>query len=142
MGVVDDLRNGLTEDSDADLYVVTETRYDGSDHLATIDPARVRELLREYPDACRAFRIANGAGYDHSPSVNRTYSQAEHAGRVETDVAAIADEISDHRTVCSVRLDTTDPQLVTIEDDTVRAQIEIDDSVVRWVPPVDNPQTE
>lgn len=140
MGVVDDLRNGMVADSDPDLYVVEETQIEGDTDAAAIEPRRLREMIREYPEACRVFRITNGRGYDHSVSADDAYTRAEHSGRIETDARSAADAITDECSRCSVRLDTSDPQLAAVESATTRLEVEIDDAIVRWVPPVNDPQ--
>ena len=140
MGVVDDARDSLRTSDDPDKYVISDTHNDDGKRIGVINSEHVREVLREYPEACRVFEMVTGAGHEHVVG-ERRYTQAEHAGRVETEPEQLVRDLTgdDHR--CRVRLDTTGPQLVTISRDAVRAQIEVDDSVVCWVPPTGDAQS-
>ena len=133
-GVVDDARDSSRESDGPEKYVVTDTWYDDGKRIGAVDPERVRELLRKCPDASRVFEMVTGAGHEHAVG-EAVYTQAEHAGRVETDPERLIRDLTGDDHSCRVRLDTTGPQLVTVSRDAVRGQIEVDDSVVCWVPP-------
>lgn len=138
MGAVDDLRDSLRENDGPDTYVVSKTRREGDTHVGEVEPQRLRELLREYPDACRVFEMVTGAGHEHPVAGDGDYSRAEHAGRVETDPEPVITDLSNGAYSCRVRFDTSDPQLATVTNGTTRAQVEIDDTVARLVPPMEN----
>lgn len=135
MGVTDDILDDTQGGGEPDTFVVSETRYEDGNYVGEVERDRVRRLLREYADACRVFRIIAGASHEGSAAGRDTYSRAEHAGRVEVEAASAVDDIVGGRYGCRVRFDTSAPQLATVTDGTVRAQIEIDDAVVRFVPP-------
>jgi hypothetical protein len=137
MGVMDDVSDRLRSDGDSDerhAYRTDRTARENGRLLGRVDGGRFREVLLRHPDACEAFRMVSGTGYRDPAEAMGTYSPAEHAGRVKSDVESIAANLHDGHT-CVVRLDTADPQLATIRNETDRAQVEFDVSRVRWLPP-------
>lgn len=139
MGVVDDVRDTIRGTGGTDTYPVSETARREGNHVGTFPAETLRDLVEEHPDACRAFEMISGTGYE-DPSTNISdVSQAEHAGRVEVDAGEVLDSLSSESCSCRVRLDTSDPQLVTIDDNTGTKQVEIDDAVARLTPPTDDP---
>lgn len=138
MGVVDDVRDTFRGGGNTDTYPVSETVHREGNHVGTFPPETLRELVAEHPGACRTFEMISGAGYE-DPNENAVdVSQAEHAGRVEIDAGEILNGLSGESCSCRVRLDTSDPQLVTVVDDTGTKQVEIDDAVARLTPPADD----
>lgn len=141
MGVVDDARDSLRSNSEPDKYVIADTWRDDHKHFGVIEPKHVRHVLREYPGACRTFKMVTWAGHEHVAG-DRTYTRAEHAGRVEVDSERIVETLSDGEYTCRVRLDTSDPQLVAIENERTEAEIEVDDSIVCWVPRMEDRESD
>lgn len=138
MGAVDDLKNKFIQGDDISTYPVSETVRREQNHVGTFPPETLREILKKHSDACRVFKMITGAGYE-DPSKNATdMSQAEHAGRVEIEPEAILDALSSESCSCRVRLDTSNPQLVTVSGQAGTRQIEIDDGIIRFTPPMDN----
>jgi len=146
MGVVDDVSDRLRSDDDSDgCHVYRTDRVDREDGrlLGEVAGERFCEVLLRHSDACEAFRMISGAGYRDPTEATGSYSAAEHAGRVETDVESVATRLSDGGHTCAVRLDTAGPQLATIRNDVERtrtdgverAQVEFDTARVRWVAP-------
>lgn len=138
MEVVDDVSDRIRSNSDADGYHVYRTdratREEGK-FVGEVESRRFKDVLRRHRNACNAFEMITGAGYRDPAEMADTYSSAEHAGRVRTDVLSIAADLDDNEYTCTVRLDTTRPQLATIANGVERAQIEFDSSRVRWIPP-------
>jgi len=138
MGVVDDVSDRFRSDDESDECHVYQTdRFDreGGRLVGEVDDERFREVLARHPEACEAFRMISGAGYRDPTEATGSYSAAEHAGRVRTDVESIAAVLDDADHTCVVRLDTDDPQLATVRNEIDRAQIEFDTARVRWVAP-------
>lgn len=133
MGVVDDVRNSFERGRDVDTYTVSETIHEGDDHIGTFHHKTLRELVEEHPDACRAFKMISGAGYEDPNKDTGNVSQAEHSGRVEIDPSDVLDDLLTESCSCRVRLDTSNPQLVTAVGNNTK-QIEIDDAVARFIP--------
>ncbi|MFW6317857.1 MAG: hypothetical protein ACOC06_05230 [Halorubrum sp.] len=137
MGITDDTSDRHRSDGDTDGRHAYRTdrivREDGR-LLGEVDGERFREVLLRHPDACEAFRIISGAGYRDPAEAMGTYSAAEHAGRVESDVRSVAADVKDGY-ACVVRLDTADPQLATVRNRVARAEVEFDTERVRWIPP-------
>jgi len=138
MGVVDDVRDTFRGSGDTDTYPVSETVRREGNHVGTFPPETLRELVAEHPGACRTFEMITGTGYEDPDKNAIDVSQAEHAGRVEIDARAILDGLSSESCSCRVRLDTSDPQLVTVVDNTGTKQVEIDDAVARLTTPADD----
>ena len=146
MGVVDDVSDRLGSDDGSDechVYRTDRVDREGGRLLGEVEGERFCEVLLRHSDACEAFRMISGAGYRDPTEATGSYSAAEHAGRVETDVESVATSLSDGGHTCEVRLDTAGPQLATIRtdaeraqiDDGERAQVEFDTARIRWVAP-------
>lgn len=142
MGTVDDPHSGLTGDGTPDTYAVSDTRRGEGTEIGVAPPERVQELIEEHPDACRAFQIKSAAGYVDPNEINSDLLQAEHAGRIEIDPERITDALSGELCSCQVRLDTSDPQLVTVAESSSEKQVEIDDAIARFTPPTSNEQAD
>lgn len=138
MGVVDDVSDRIRSNGDASgyhVYRADRATREGSKVVGEVEPGRFGDVLRSHREACDAFEMITGAGYRDPAEMTDTYSAAEHAGRVRTDVLSIAADVDDNGYTCTVRLDTARPQLATITNGVERAQIEFDSSRVRWIPP-------
>ena len=138
MGVVEDVSDRLRSDDNSDgCHVYRTDRVDraGGRRLGEVDGERFCEVLQRHPDSCEAFRIISGTGYRDPTEATGSYSAAEHAGRVETDVESVATSLSDGGHTCEVRLDTAEPQLATIRNGVERAQVEFDTGQIKWVAP-------
>jgi len=135
MGIVDDVRDSFERASDTDTYSVSETTHQGQTHVGTFPPETLQELIQNHSDACRAFEMITGTGYEDPSKDAGSVSQAEHSGRIEIDPRNIIDDLSNESCSCQVRLDTSNPQLVTVTDDTGTKEIEIDNAVARLTPP-------
>lgn len=138
MGVVNDVSDRIrSDDNSGECQVYRTDRVDreGGRRLGKVDGERFCEVLLRHSDACEAFRMISGAGYRDPTEAAGSYSAAEHAGRVETDVESVATGLTDGGHTCEVRLDTAGPQLATIRNDVERAQVEFDTARIRWVAP-------
>lgn len=138
MGVADDVSDRIRSNSDSDgyhVYRADRATREGSEFVGEVESGRFSDVLRRHRNACTAFEMITGAGYRDPAEMADTYSSAEHAGRVRTDVLSIATDLADNEYTCTVRLDTARPQLATITNGVERAQIEFDSSRVRWIPP-------
>ena len=138
MDAVDDVSDRIQSDGGTEerhAYRTDRAAREDSRFLGEVDDERFREVLASHPEACEAFRMISGTGYRDPAEAMGTYSAAEHAGRVKTDVESIAAVLDDADHTCVVRLDTADPQLATVRNGGDRAQIEFDTARVRWVPP-------
>lgn len=138
MDAVDDVSDRIRSDGGTEerhAYRTDRAAREDSRFLGEVDDERFREVLASHPEACEAFRMISGTGYRDPAEAMGTYSAAEHAGRVKTDVESIAAVLDDADHTCVVRLDTADPQLATVRNGVERAQIEFDTARVRWVPP-------
>ena len=135
MGVGDDVRDESASRGGTDTYTASDTRRGQGTEVGVLAPETLQELIEEHPDACRAFQITSGDGYVDPSRVDGGLSRAEHAGRIEIDPEAIVSNLSEDLCSCQVRLDTSAPQLVTVTETSGRKEVEIDDRVVRIVPP-------
>lgn len=137
MGFADDTSDRLRTDGESGqghTYRTERTVREDGRFLGEVDAERFCEVLLRHPDACEAFRIISGTGYRDPAEAMGTYSPAEHAGRVKSDVRSVAADVGDGCT-CVVRLDTADPQLATVRNRVERAEVEFDTERVRWLPP-------
>lgn len=128
------LDSTVQRDGDPDTYAVQDVRREEDTMVGTVPADVLEELLESYPEACRVFDVREHVGYGHPSDRGPSYTTKEHAGRVESDLETLRADLTDDYTG-RVRLDTTDPQLVKVSNGISRAQIELDDSIVRFVPP-------
>lgn len=138
MGVVDDVSDRVRSKDDGirdHVYRADRATREAGTFVGEVEPGQFEDVLRTHRDACDAFEMITGTGYRDPAEMAGTYSPAEHAGRVETSVLSIAADLDGTESTCEVRLDTARPQLATITNGVVRAQVEFDSSRVRWLPP-------
>lgn len=142
MRIVDDLSDRMEANSATDTYTVSDTRRGEGTEIGVIPPKKLRELINEHSDACRAFQMRSNSGYVDPSKTRDGLSQGEHAGRIEIDPKEITDSLSAEACSCQVRLDTSDPQLVTVTENSGHKEVEINDSVARFVRPINDEQAE
>ncbi len=135
MDFMDNIKTTLSSEIvNPDVYRVDSVSQEDDRHVGTVATDRLTDILIQYSDACCAFELTTGAGYQKIPEQSASTSFGKQTDRVEKSLEAVLDTLTEYYD-CQIRLDTVDPQVAIITNERTEIHIEIDTSAILWAPP-------